>query len=322
MKMTKTPALFLVALMLTLVASFPAAAAYPEKPLNMIIVFTAGGSSDVQARIMQKYWDKYVKQPWVFVYKPGAGGILGSTELARSAPDGYTIGGLNVPHLVLQALAQNAQFNPDSFKFIAQVVNDPQCVAVLRTSPYKTFQQILDAAKARPGKLKVGLVGPLSGHHLMFLDFNKKFPDAKLSRVFYKGAADQNAALLGDEVDLIFGNINDVMRSIDEFRVLNVAAEKRNGFLPDVPTFKEQGIDIVSDIRRTFAAPKDIPAEKLAWLRKTFKQICENPDYLRDMKKAGQPAEYMDGEALTAYIESLQAREKKTLEEAGLIPKK
>ena len=95
MKMAKTSALFLVALMLTLVASFPVAAAYPEKPLNMIIVFTAGGSSDVQARIMQKYWDKYVKQPWVFVYKPGAGGILGSTELARSASDGYTIGGLN-----------------------------------------------------------------------------------------------------------------------------------------------------------------------------------------------------------------------------------
>ena len=89
-----------------------------------------------------------------------------------------------------------------------------------------------------------------------------------------------------------------------------------------MPTFKEQGFDIVSDIRRTFAAPKDIPAEKLAWLRKTFKRICEDPDYLRDMKKAGQPAEYMDGEALTTYIDSLQAREKKTLEEAGLIPKK
>ena len=101
-----------------------------------------------------------------------------------------------------------------------------------------------------------------------------------------------------------------------------MAAEKRNSFLPDVPTFKEQGIDIVSDIRRTFAAPKDIPTEKLAWLRKTFKRICEDPDYLRDMKKAGQPAEYMDGEALTAYIDSLQTREKKTLEEAGLIPKK
>ena len=82
--------------------AMPAAAAYPEKPINMIIAFTAGGSSDVQARIMQKYWNKYAPQPWVFVYKPGAGGIIGFTEIAKARPDGYTIGGLNVPHIILQ----------------------------------------------------------------------------------------------------------------------------------------------------------------------------------------------------------------------------
>lgn len=86
------------ALCLLGVLAMPAAAAYPEKPINMIIAFTAGGSSDVQARIMQKYWNKYAPQPWVFVYKPGAGGIIGFTEIAKARPDGYTIGGLNVPH--------------------------------------------------------------------------------------------------------------------------------------------------------------------------------------------------------------------------------
>lgn len=84
------------ALCLLGVLAMPAAAAYPEKPINMIIAFTAGGSSDVQARIMQKYWNKYAPQPWVFVYKPGAGGIIGFTEIAKARPDGYTIGGLNV----------------------------------------------------------------------------------------------------------------------------------------------------------------------------------------------------------------------------------
>ena len=89
--------------------AMPAAAAYPEKPINMIIAFTAGGSSDVQARIMQKYWNKYAPQPWVFVYKPGAGGIIGFTEIAKARPDGYTIGGLNVPHIILQPLAQTVR---------------------------------------------------------------------------------------------------------------------------------------------------------------------------------------------------------------------
>ena len=309
-----------LALALTLLlAAMPAAAAYPEKPVSMIIAFTAGGSSDVQARIMQKYWDKYVKEPWVFVYKPGAGGIIGFTEIAKAAPDGYAIGGLNVPHLVLQSLAQRAAFDAESFDYIAQVVNDPQCVVVLKGSKFKSFSEILEYARKNPNKLKVGLVGPLSGHHLMFLEFCKLFPDAKLSRVFYKGAADQNAALLGGEVDLIFGNKNDVMRSIEEFNVLNVAAEKRNSFLPDVPTLKEQNINLVSDIRRIFAAPKGTSPEALAFLRKTFKKICNDPDYLSDMKKAGQPAEYMDGAATAAYIRSVQEADKKLLQEAGLL---
>jgi tripartite-type tricarboxylate transporter receptor subunit TctC len=309
--------IFIVSLILS--AAAPASAAYPEKPVNMIIAFTAGGSSDVQARIMQKYWDKYVKEPWVFIYKPGAGGIIGFTELAKAKADGYTIGGLNIPHLSLQSLAQQAAFNPESFDYIAQVVNDPQCVAVLNSSKFNSFFEIIDYAKANPNKLKVGLVGPLSGHHLMFLEFNKLFPDAKLSRVFYKGAADQNAALLGGEVDLIFGNINDVMRSIEEFKVLNIAGETRNDFLPDVPTLREQHIDIVSDIRRVFAAPKGIPANDLEYLREIFKKICSDPGYLADMKKAGQPAEYLDGAATKAYNDQQQFKAHKTLDDAGLL---
>ena len=221
----------------------------------------------------------------------------------------------------MQSLAQNAQYTPDSFKYICQVVNDPQCVAVRKDSPFKTTQEIIDHARKNPGKLRVGLVGPLSGHHLMFLDWQKRFPDAKLTNVFYKGAADQNAALLGGEIDLIFGNINDVMRSIDEFRVLNVAAEKRNEFLPDVPTLREAGIDMVSDIRRCFAAPKSIKPEQLETLRAIFKQICDDPDYVADMKKAGQPHEYRDGEAFAAYIESQTDHARKALSEAGLLKK-
>ena len=273
--------------------AMPAAAAYPEKPINMIIAFTAGGSSDVQARIMQKYWNKYAPQPWVFVYKPGAGGIIGFTEIAKARPDGYTIGGLNVPHIILQPLAQNAQFTPDSFKYICQVVNDPQCIAVRKDSPYQSTSEIIAAARKNPGKIRVGLVGPLSGHHLMFLDYGKKYPDAKLTSVFYKGAADQNAALLGGEIDMIFGNINDVMRSIDE----------------------------VSDIRRCFAAPKGIKPAELDALRVLFKKICEDPEYLADMKKAGQPAEYMDGEAFAAYIAGQQAHAQEALSAAGLLKK-
>lgn len=313
----------LAALGLAALMAVPAAAAdsYPSKPINMIIAFTAGGSSDVQARIMQKYWNKYVPdQPWVFVYKPGAGGMIGFTEIARANPDGYTIGGANMPHMVLQTLGQKAQFNDESFAYICQVVNDPQVVAVRKDSPYKTAAELFDAAKANPGKIRLGLVGPMSGHHLMLLDVEKKYPDVKFAPVFYKGAADQNAALLGGEIDAMFGNLNDVMRSLEEMTILGIAADKENTqFLPGVTPLKAQGYDIQSDIRRFFAAPKGIAPEQLDKLRAVFKQICEDPDYVAEMIKAGQPEEYMDGDAFAAWVKTQYAKGEELLKGAGLI---
>lgn len=302
---------------LTLSAAGICLAQYPEKPINMVIAFSAGGSSDVQARIMQKYWNKYADVQWTFIYKPGAGGAIGFGELSHAKPDGYTVGGVNVPHMIIQPLAQKAQFAITDFDYICQVVNDPQTVAVRNDSPFKSLKDIFEFAKANPGKLKLGLVGPNSGHHLMFLDVQAKF-DFKVTEVFYKGAADQNAALLGGEVDVMFGNLNDVMRSLEEMRVLALAGEKRNEFLPDVPTMREEGFDVVSDIRRGFVAPKGIKPEQLVFLRETFKKICMDPDYIKDMKTAGQPTEYMDGEAFYAYIQAQNTLIKAALEKAGL----
>ncbi|MDR3320531.1 MAG: tripartite tricarboxylate transporter substrate binding protein [Desulfovibrio sp.] len=299
--------MFAITAALFVAVVLPAQAAYPEKPVNMIIAFTAGGSSDVQARIMEKYWNKYIpQQKWVFVYKPGAGGAIGFGEIAMSKKDGYTIGGINIPHIIIQAVTQKAQFKLGDFDYICQVVNDPQCVVVRKDSKFKSAREVFDYSKANPGKLKIGLVGPNSGHHMMYLDLKKQlgFP---VTEVFYKGTADQNAALLGGEIDAMLGNLNDVMRSLEEMNILALAAEKRNDFLPNVPTLKEEGYDIFSNIRRAFVVPKGIPADALAFLRETFKKICLDPDYLKDMKQAGQPAEYLDGVALFKHMQSLDA---------------
>ena len=306
--------LFMVALSIPGMAK----AEYPDGPINMVIAFTAGGSSDVQARIIQKYWNKYSDQRLVFVYKPGAGGAIGFSEIAHSKPDGYTIGGLNVPHIILQPLVQKAPFGVEDFDYICQVINDPQVVAVRKDSPFKSIKDLFAYAQANPKKLLVGLVGPNSGHHLMFLDVKDKY-DFPVSEVFYKGAADQNAALLGGEVGVMFGNLNDVMRSQDEMRILAIASEKRNDFMPDVPTMREQGYDVVSYIRRGFAAPKGLPQDKLDYLTKIFKDICTDPGYVADLKTAGQPGEYASGAEFKEYVLSQFAKDKAALEKAGLL---
>ncbi|SHN65339.1 tripartite tricarboxylate transporter substrate binding protein [Desulfovibrio litoralis] len=297
----------------------PVRAEYPDKPMNMIMAFTAGGSSDVQARLMQKYWDKAKLPQWVFIYKTGAGGAIGFGEIAKAKKDGYTLGGINVPHIVLQPLGQKAQFSIDSFDYICQVVNDPQCIAVHKDSPFKNVKEVFEFAKANPGKLKLGLVGRLSGHHLMLLDVQSKY-DFPVTDVVYKGAADQNAALLGKEIDVIFGNLNDVMRSLEHMRVLGLAAEKRDkDFLPDVPILKEEGYDVVSDIRRAFVVPKGVDPEQLKFLRAAFEKIAKDPEYIAEMKKIGQPQEYMDGESFAKYVKEQNEKAKITLEKAGLL---
>ncbi|MHB8075350.1 tripartite tricarboxylate transporter substrate binding protein [Desulfosporosinus fructosivorans] len=292
---------------------------YPTKPLNMIIAFSAGGSSDIQARIMQKYWNKYVpEQPWVFNYTTGAGGAIGFGAIAKAQPDGYTLGGVNTPHMIIQPMGQGAEFKIDDFQYIAQVVNDPQVLAVHKDSQFKTWQEAIDFAKANPKKLKVGIVGTYTGHHMMLLDLQAK-TGIDVTQVVYKGAADQNAAILGKEIDLMVGNVNDVMRSTDNMRILGVAAEKRSEFLPDVPTLKETGLDMVSDIRRAFVVPKATDAEKVKFLRDTFKKIQDDPEYLADMKKAGQPTDYMSGEDFDKYVHDQEAINKALLVKFNLM---
>ncbi|MDO7785850.1 tripartite tricarboxylate transporter substrate binding protein [Desulforamulus aquiferis] len=291
---------------------------YPEKPINMVIAFTAGGSSDVQARIMQKYWNKYVNQQWTFVYKTGAGGAIGFTEIANSKPDGYTIGGVNIPHMVLQPIGQGAKFKPEDFAYIAQVVNDPLVLAVRKDSKFKSVQEIIDFAKANPEKLKTGIVGTYTGSHLALLDFQDK-TGTKMAQIVYKGTADQNAALLGGEIDVMMGFYNDVMRNLEQMTILGITTDERYEPLPDVPTVKELGIDIISDVRRGFVAPKGIGEDQLNFLRETFNKIANDPDYIADMEKAGQPHDYLNGPEFEKYVMQQQEEAKVLLEKFDLI---
>ncbi|MDK2824804.1 MAG: hypothetical protein PWQ67_2721 [Clostridia bacterium] len=296
-------------------------AKYPNKDITMIIAFSAGGSSDVQARIVEKYFkDEFGVNP-IITYKTGAGGEVGFTELAKSNADGYTIGGLNVPHIVLQPLARETEFTIDSFAYIGQMVNDPQVIAVMKDSKYNTLQELIDDAKANPGQITLGNVGTFTGHHIASLKL-MDLTGTEFTLIPYKGSADQIVALQGGHVNAIMGNLNDVMRDVEKYKILGITTEERHPLAPDWPTFKEQGIDMTSGITRLFAAPKDIDPEKLARLREGFKKIANNPEYLKDMEKIGQPAEWKDGEQVYEELKKETETAKKLLEKFGLLEKK
>lgn len=293
---------------------------YPIKPVNLIIAFTAGGSSDVQARIVDKYWKEEFGQNLVFQFKVGAGGQVGFTEIAKASPDGYTLGGVNVPHLVLQALSPQATFKKDDFIMIAQVVNDPQVIAVRKASDIKTLPQLIQEAKAKDGKMTLGIVGTYTGHHVAALKF-MDLTGTKYSLVPFQGTADQNVALLGGHVDVMIGNLNDVMRDLDKFTILGIASEKRHPYIKDVPTFKEQGLDFVADIRRGFAVPKNTNPAVVKKLRDSFAAIVAKKEYIKDMETIGQPSEYLSGEDFQKYIDNYHIEAQKLLEKYGLLKK-
>lgn len=281
-------------------ASSGDAEGYPKKDITLIVPFTAGGSSDVQARIVEKYFKDEFGVNMIFQYKEGAGGEVGFTELAKAKPDGYTIGTINMPHIVLQPIGRETQFDWKSFDYIGQVVDDPQILAVPADSDIKDLKAFVEMAKSK--SLTIGSVGTLTGTHMAILDFMDK-AGIEMKVVPFEGAADEIIALQGKHVDCIMGNLNDLMRDPSKYKMLGITTEEKNEYVPDLKTFKEQGYDVQSHITRLFATPKGVDPAILEKLREGFKAICSNEKYLADMKAIGQPESWMDGDELEKYIE-------------------
>lgn len=285
---------------------------YPSKDITIIVPFTAGGASDVQARIVEKYFKKEFGVNLVFQYKPGAGGEVGFTELSKAKPDGYTIGTVNMPHIVLQPLGRKTQFDYKSFDYIGEMVSDPQILAVKSDSKYNSLGDLLKEAKTK--KMTIGTVGTLTGTHMATLAL-MKVANVQFEVVPFEGSADQLIALQGNHVDLIMSNLNDLARDVSQYKMLAISTSKHHEMVPDVKTFKEQGYDVESNITRLYAAPKGVDSEKLKILRQGFERIAHNKDYLEEMKKIGQPESWVAGGELEKVITKEDEYYKKLLKD-------
>lgn len=292
---------------------------FPTKQVNMINIFTAGGPLDVQARVVEKYWKaQFNNQPLVFDYKVGAGGQVGMTEIAKANPDGYTFGGISYPHIVLQSLGKQATFKLEDFVFISQGVVDPTILAVNKTGKIQNLKDFVSEAKKKNGDMTVGIVGTLSGQHIALLQM-MDLMNVKLKMVVFPGSADQNTALRGGHIDAQLGNLTDIMRNKDAFLPLAIATTERHKWLPEVATFKEQGFDLISDIRRGFAAPAKIDPAILKKFRDGMEKISKDPEYIKDMEKAGLYTEYMSGEDWMKYMQKYREQAEPLMKKHGLI---
>lgn len=261
--------------------------AYPEKPIEYIIPFGPGGESDITARLQQPFFKQKFGKDLVIRYKPGRGGAAGWSELNALEPDGYTIMGVNMPHIVLQPLQQDdAGYTTDEIESVYWFHYTPDALVVKNDSPFETLEAFLDSAKANPGRINTSGSGTGSANHLAQLRFDR-LAGIKTNYVPFKGTGASMTALLGEQVEAAWGYTTSPPDIGDQVRILAVAMEDRHPNYPLTPTFKELGFDLVSGAYRGIAVPAGTPAPIKRKLSQMIGSINAEPDFQRRMVIAG-----------------------------------
>lgn len=281
------------------------AADYPDKPIQMIVAFGAGGSTDTMARIFAKYAEEELGQRVVVVNRPGAGGELGWVHLANADPDGYTIGLINSPAVEVYPFTreESVGYSLEEIRPLANVITDPGVLAVAADSPYQTLDDFVAAVKDDPESVIVSHEGIGGDDHLAALNFAAE-ADIDLSFVSYNGNAEATAALLGGHITAFEGNMSEAVAQIQEgkARGLAVWADERVEAIADVPTGKEQGYDVQSAASRGFAVPADVPQEIYDTLLDVTRSVVENPEFRAEMDRLNMPVNPIYGQEYVDFI--------------------
>ncbi|MBO5493706.1 MAG: tripartite tricarboxylate transporter substrate binding protein [Pyramidobacter sp.] len=301
--------LFCAAAIAALAAS-AAFAAYPTKQITVLQGFKAGGGSDTLAQLTQPYLEKVLGKSFVNQYIPGATGAIAWTQLAKATrKDGYTVSITNTPMLLTNYIMTPAiTYNVDELTPIANVVTDPGIVVVAADSPLKTFDDFIEAVKANPGKVTVGNSGVGGDDFFTTLIFEKA-SGLKVQMVPFEGDGPSWQAAMGKKIDVSFNNIGIVFPQIKagNLRALAIMAENRYELLPDVPTMREKGIDVVSGSSRGYSAPAGIPEEARTVLIEAFKKMAEMPEF---KKACADRASIIDMKYGDEYQAMLKKQEK------------
>ena len=290
----------------TLFLAGPAPAAYPEKPITMIVAYAPGGGTDLMARVIAPLIEKHLgnNAKIAVVNRPGAGGEIGFTALADAAPDGYTIGMLNTPNLISIPIERQTRFSWDKYDLIGNLVDDPGGFAVHNDSPIKSLKELGEYAKANPNAVTVGSTGVGSDDHLAMLVF-QKLTGTKMTHVPYGGSSQVRTGLLGRHITVASTNIGELSQFISSgapFRVLGQMSQKRWEGAPDVPTFKEQGYDMEFASLRGMGAPKGLPADIREKLVDAVAKSVKEPEFATKAKEIFAPVRYLPPDQYAAEM--------------------
>lgn len=272
---------------------------YPEKRIEVIVGYAAGGGTDVLARTIAPYLEEYLGNGVSVVIKnmPGASGQIGVTEVAQATPDGYTIGTYNLPGMMARTLDREAAYDADSFTYLANIVDDPNVIVTPKSSNIDTMDKLV--AAAREGAVTVSM-SSLGGDDHFFLMNVAEETGGEYTPVPFSGSAPARSALMGGHVTMGIVNISEVINFRDELNVLGIATEERSPLADDVPTFAEQGFELYNSALRGFVAPAGLPDDVQAALMAAFQQTYDDPAFQDVMLRTGNPIELALGDDFRA----------------------
>jgi tripartite-type tricarboxylate transporter receptor subunit TctC len=295
------------------------AATYPERPIDYVIAFDAGGESDITARLQQGPLQGALGTEVSISYQPGAGGALAWSELTRTEPDGYTIMGHNLPHIILQPMMrEDAGYETEELKQVYIFQSTPNILAVRADSEYQTLDDFIAAAKASPGAISVGGSGDFSANHIGTLLLND---EAGIETTYtpFSGTGAAVPALLGGHVDALMTYTPMISQLGDQIRVLGIATEEPMAGLEDHPTFTQQGIDLVEGAYRGVAVPPETPDAIVEKLAATFAQINKDPGLIQQFRDQLFVLENMGPEEATRFTQERKEVYQGLFERLGML---
>ena len=287
-------------------------------PVSYVIPFGPGGESDISARLQQPFFKEMFGQDLVISYKPGGGGAVGWASLNGLNGDGQTIMGTNLPHIIIKPAQKKVGFKTEDLNNFYMFHFTPDAIVVKADSPYKSLKDLIDDAKANPGKVTLSGSGKASANHLAQIKFDK-MAGVKTTYVPFKGTGAAIAALLGSQVKAEWGYSTVGAKQGDAVRMLAVAMDERHPLFPDVPTFKELGFDMVGGAYRGIALPKSASSETTKEWSDMIGKINKNPAFIKKMIDGGFAMLDIDSAGMADFMKSRSEEYIKDAKEAGLI---
>ncbi|WP_312279552.1 tripartite tricarboxylate transporter substrate binding protein [Oscillibacter sp.] len=299
-------------------ASVGGSSDFPNKVVQVIVPFAAGGGADISVRTLSKYAEESLGQKIVIQNVTGGSGTVGLTQLASAVPDGYTLGYFASTNSNDNLLFEGIQYGVDSFEPILKYSADPHIIVASKKSGITDIASLLETGKANPGELSLALGGAWTSHDFLRISLEQKL-DINFKRIVYQGGSEAITAVASGDVDLAVPFVSEAIPQIQAGNVIPVAITSAERFdvVPDIPTIKEQGVDYTHTMWRGLVAPVGTPQEVVDELVAAFESAWNNPDYQAEAKAAGIMAELCSGEEFkTFYLENHETY--KEMIESGL----